>query len=229
MSVLFNQKDAVAWLKKLENDSIDLVITDPPYESLEKHRKLGTKTRLKQSKGSSNDWFLIFSNRRFPSLFRQLWRVMKPGTHLYMFCDQETLFVLKPIAERYGFVFRKFLIWDKKAIGLGYSYRSQHELILFLEKPNKNGKRRKLNDLSVSDILSFKRLKGVQYYPAEKPVPLLEVLINQSSSLGDLVIDPFMGSGAVGVAAVRNQRRFQGADISAHSINTTKERLQNEI
>ena len=44
--------DAIAWLKTLESNSVDLVITDPPYESLEKHRKIGTTTRLKNSKSS---------------------------------------------------------------------------------------------------------------------------------------------------------------------------------
>src|SRR4051812_3149211 len=60
------QSDAVAWLRALPSESIDLVITDPPYESLEKHRAIGTTTRLKHSKSSSNDWFSIFPNARFP-------------------------------------------------------------------------------------------------------------------------------------------------------------------
>lgn len=46
--------DAITWLRTIESNSVDLVITDPPYESLEKHRKIGTTTRLKNSKSSSN-------------------------------------------------------------------------------------------------------------------------------------------------------------------------------
>ena len=56
---LFKQ-DAVEWLSTLPDGSVDLLITDPPYESLEKHRAVGTTTRLKKSKGSSNQWFSIF-------------------------------------------------------------------------------------------------------------------------------------------------------------------------
>ena len=63
------QMDAVAWLKSLPDNSIDLMITDPPYESLEKHRARGTTTRLKESKGSSNRWFSIFPHDRFPEFF----------------------------------------------------------------------------------------------------------------------------------------------------------------
>ena len=86
-------RDAVDWLRDLSAESVDLVITDPAYESLEKHRAVGTTTRLKHSKASSNDWFTIFPNARFGELFREIHRVLKPDTHFYLFCDQETMFV----------------------------------------------------------------------------------------------------------------------------------------
>jgi DNA modification methylase len=105
--------DAVTWLRELPTGSVDLVITDPPYESLEKHRAVGTTTRLKHSKASSNDWFSIFPNSRFPELFAEIYRVMKKDTHFYLFCDPETMFVAKPLAEEAGFKFWKPLIWDK--------------------------------------------------------------------------------------------------------------------
>ena len=82
--------DAVAWLRSLGDESVDLVITDPPYESLEKHRAVGTTTRLKISKSSSNAWFAIFPNARFPELFAEIHRVLKPDAHFYLFCDPET-------------------------------------------------------------------------------------------------------------------------------------------
>lgn len=107
------QGDAVAWLRTLPAASVDLVITDPPYESLEKHRAIGTTTRLKHSKASSNDWFSIFPNARFPELFAEVYRVLKKDTHFYLFCDPETMFVAKPLAEQAGFKFWKPLIWDK--------------------------------------------------------------------------------------------------------------------
>src|SRR5690348_6313664 len=107
------QGDAVAWLRALPAESVDLVVTDPPYESLEKHRAIGTTTRLKHSKASSNDWFSIFPNARFPELFAEVFRVLKKDTHFYLYCDPETMFVAKPIAEQAGFKFWKPLIWDK--------------------------------------------------------------------------------------------------------------------
>jgi site-specific DNA-methyltransferase (adenine-specific) len=194
------------------------VITDPPYESLEKHRAVGTTTRLKHSKASSNDWFSIFPNSRFPELFAEIYRVLKKDTHFYLFCDPETMFVAKPLAEAAGFKFWKPLIWRKDRIGMGYHYRALYECILFFEK----GKR-KLHDLGIADVLDAPRV--INGYPAEKPPHISEILIRQSTELGGLVIDPFMGSGSVGVAAGRNGRDFLGNDLCAEAIDITRKRL----
>lgn len=215
------QGDAVDWLRDLPDESIDLIVTDPPYESLEKHRAVGTTTRLKHSKSSSNDWFEIFRNERFAELFAELYRVLKRNRHFYLFCDAETMFVAKPIGVDAGFRFWKPIVWDKRKIGMGYHYRSRYELILFFEK----GKRR-LNDLSIPDILEEPRV--YRGYPTEKPVRVSEILITQSTTPGELVIDPFMGSGSVGVAAARHQRDFGGNDLCAEAVDITRGRLLEE-
>lgn len=210
--------DAVEWLKTVSAESIDLVITDPAYESLEKHRAVGTTTRLKHSKASSNDWFGIFPNARFGELFGEIFRVLRPNSHFYLFCDAETMFVAKPEAERAGFRFWKPLVWDKRTIGMGYHYRARYEFILFFEK----GKRR-LNDLGIADIISAPRIH--RGYPAEKPPAVSEILIAQSTQPGDVVADPFMGSGSVGVAAAKLGRRFVGTDVNPEAVRLTAQRL----
>ena len=211
-------QDAVAWLRERPAESIDLLITDPPYESLEKHRAVGTTTRLKHSKSSSNDWFTIFPNARFAELFEQAYRVLKRDTHFYLLCDAETMFVAKPLAEDAGFRFWKPLVWDKCSIGMGYHYRARYEFILFFEK----GKRR-LNDLGIADVIAVPRIRNG--YPAEKPADVAAVLIGQSSQPGDVVADPFMGSGSVGVAAVRTGRRFLGNDLNPEAVRIAAQRL----
>ncbi len=212
------QEDAVTWLTGLEDESVDLVITDPAYESLEKHRAKGTTTRLKVSKGSSNQWFDIFPNERFESLFKEVYRVLKKNSHFYLMCDQETMFFVKPIAEQAGFKFWKPLVWDKQKIGMGYHYRARYEFILFFEK----GKR-KLHNLGTPDILSFPRIRGG--YPTEKPSDLSQVLIEQSSEEGAVIADPFYGSASVAEAALRTNRHFIGSDISDSAKTYAQERL----
>lgn len=220
--MLLEKLDAVEWLKTLPSGSVDLLVTDPPYESLEKHRKIGTTTRLKVSKSSSNEWFAIFPNSRFDELLTEMYRVLKNNRHMYIFCDQETMFHLKPVAEKVGFKFWKPIVWNKMAIGMGYHYRAKYEFILFFEK----GKR-KLNNLGIPDILEAKRV--MRGYPTEKPVDLIKILIEQSTIGGESVCDPFFGSGSALIAASELERCFLGNDISSSAHDYFQQRLANNI
>lgn len=224
--------DALDLLRALPSASVDMVDTDTAYESLEKHRAVGTTTRLKQSDASSNEWFEIFRNERFPEFFVECFRVLKKNTHLYFFCDGETSRVAIPIAEAAGFTFWNEIVWVKTKgivsadnldrsdlnIGMGYHYRRAKEYVLFFEK----GKR-KVADLSVPDVLPFPRVKNG--YPTEKPVELHKVLISQSTQPGEIVLDPFMGSGSAGNAAVRLGRSFIGGDIKESAVALARKRL----
>ena len=218
--------DAIELVKSLPDRSVDLVVTDPAYESLEKWRKLGTTTRLKKSKGSSNEWFQTFPNAKYPELFSEFYRVLKPGSHLYMFCDAETRDIVvcgfspqevanygAPALLAPGFKYWKSIIWDKVVGGMGYHYRAAHELIVFAEKVRAKGKHRRLNDSKPMDVLHYQRLKGKAYYPTEKPFDLIELLVLQSTNEGDVVLDPFCGSGVVGQVCQKHNRQYILGDI----------------
>lgn len=224
--------DAVELLKSLPDKSVDLCITDPAYESLEKWRKIGTTTRLKKSKGSSNKWFKTFPNIRYHELFAELFRVMKKGTFVYVFCDQETrdvitigfspqsgvgfsnnlCFFSSPLLAP-GFKLWKNLIWQKVHKSTGYHFPAQHELIIMAEKVLRKGKHRQLRHNKTGDVIHCPRLKGKKYYPTEKPSPLIWKLIEESSEEGEVVLDMFCGSGVVGEVARLCGREFILGDI----------------
>jgi site-specific DNA-methyltransferase (adenine-specific) len=212
------QGDAVE-MSGLPAESIDLIVTDPAYESLEKWRKLGTTTRLKQSKMSSNEWFQIFPNSRFHELFAAMYRVLRRDRHAYVFCDDETSDIVKIEATMAGFKVWKRLVFDKICIGLGYHYRAQYEFIVFMEK----GKR-KLNNLGQSDIIRAKRV--VNGYPIEKPSEVAAVLISNSTRAGERVLDPFSGSASTGEAAITSGRKFIGFDLSEKAVEVGRARLE---
>lgn len=212
MTHLLECADAVGWLSRLAPEGVDCIITDPAYESLEKHRSVGTTTRL------TGEWFSIFRNERFPEFFQQCWRVLRNDRHLYVMADQETQRIITPMAEAVGFRWWKWLVWDKQAIGMGYHYRARHELVGFFEK----GKRR-LNDLGMPDVLAFPRV--TRGYPTQKPVELCEALVLQSTQPGEWVVDPFMGSGTTGVAALQRGRHFLGCDAAERAVALSRERM----
>lgn len=212
--------DAFDLLRGLAPESVDLVVTDPPYESLQIHRARGTTTRL------TTNWFSTVANERLPELLREVFRVLRPDRHFYLFCDEVTGDVIKqqqgvgaarlPNGARKcscGFVYWKEIVWAKTTLdgtrirgGTGYHYRAASERILFFEK----GKRA-LNDLGIPDVLMAPRA-GVPG-PAVKPGAIVRTLIAQSTAEGELVLDPFCGSGVAGVEARALGRRFLLGDI----------------
>ncbi len=213
-------QDAFALLAQLPDESVDLFITDPPYQSLELHRSRGTTTRL------TTDWFSTIPDEKLPELLAQVARTLKPDRHFYLFCDEVTADVIKRQqnigGERMsnggrrcasGLVYWKEIIWAKTTLdgakirgGTGYHYRASCERILFFEK----GKRA-LSDLGIPDVLMAPRPQSPG--PAVKPSAIVRTLISQSSNEGELVIDPFCGSGVVGVEARGLGRRFLLGDL----------------
>ena len=212
--------DAFELLRSLAPESIDLVVTDPPYESLQIHRARGTTTRL------TTNWFVTVPNARLPELLREVWRVLRNDRHFYLFCDEVTADVIKQQQgiggarlsngarkAECGLTYWKEIVWAKTTNdgarirgGTGYHYRAASERILFFEK----GKRA-LNDLGIPDVLMSPRSNVPG--PAVKPAGVVRTLIEQSTSVGDLVVDPFCGSGVVGVEARKAGRRFLLGDI----------------
>ena len=149
-----------------------------------------------------------------------MFRVLKRDTHFYLFCDAETMFVAKPEAERAGFKFWKPLVWDKRTIGMGYHYRARYELILFFEK----GKRR-LNDLGWP---TSSRCRGSAAATRRRSRPEVSEVLDRPelATPGEVVADPFMGSGSVGVAALRLGRRFLGNDLNPEAVRLAAQRLR---
>jgi site-specific DNA-methyltransferase (adenine-specific) len=140
---------------------------------------------------------------------QELHRVLRPDRHAYVACDRRSHPVFALAATAAGFRIAATLVWDKMSVGLGRgAHRAQHELVLFLEKGHRDPNRRDLGDvLSIPPV--------VRGYPTEKPVALWKILIGQSTQPGELIFDPFCGSGSVGVAAREPRRRALVCDINA--------------
>lgn len=202
---------------------MDITITDPPYASLMKWKGIGTTARMGLGReGSGSDdpdkFFPVIADEDIWYVTEHIYDMMKDGTHTYIMCDSETLFLF------YDHVFdnRKVLIWDKVFIGMGYHYRNKYECIVMLDK----GKNRKLADLGMSDILEAPRIAGKQrLVPTQKPVVLFEKMVLQSSDIGEVGFDPFFGSGSSLIALKRNGRRYVGIEIQPKYCDVAIERL----
>jgi site-specific DNA-methyltransferase (adenine-specific) len=196
--------DALDVLAGLDPSSVDTVITDPPYALPARH----FNTRKEFPRSLSD---LSILEHFFGDLFGACARVLKPTGCLYVFCDGQSYPAF--YATLYRHVRRLMpLVWDKMVSINGYSWRHQHELILYgemNEAPNV--------PTGDGDILRCRAVAvGDRTHPAEKPVALLQRLIAKSVPAGGLVLDPFAGSAATGLACLRTGRRFLGVEKDPH-------------
>ena len=103
------------------------------------------------------------------------------------------------------------------------SYAPKHEFILFGHKGRRlrNGKR-------LPDVLQANRT-GNKLHPTQKPISLLQIFIEQSSNENEIILDPFMGSGSTGVAALNTNRKFIGIELDKDYFIIAKDRINKTI
>lgn len=180
-------------IKRIENNTIDLVVTDPPYgmDYQSNHRKV----KHKSIKNDTNlDWL--------GGWVKELKRVCKDEAHLYIFCSWHHIDKFK---QEVGALFnvKNILIWEKNNTGMGDlegDYAPKYEMILFCS----NGQK-KLNGGRDSNILKAKRTGNVNH-PTQKPTELISYLVEKSSNKGDLVLDTFAGSCVTAIASRQKDR-----------------------
>jgi site-specific DNA-methyltransferase (adenine-specific) len=176
------QGDCLEVLRDLPDASVDAVVTDPPYFLPAKHYN----TRKEFPRSLSD---LSILEHFFRDFFTECVRVLKPTGCLYTFCDGQSYPVFFVTAYRY---FRRLapLVWDKMTSINGYSWRHQHELILYAEM-----NRAPLVPTGDGDIIRCRAVPvNSRMHPAEKPVELLQRLVEKSTVSIAMVLDPFMGS-----------------------------------
>jgi len=225
--ITITNEDCLDMFKRMEDESADLALTDPPYgiEFRSKQRK--KSEQLPTVKGIAND-----HKNNLPFLEEvagQLYRVLKPDTHLYWFTRWDKVEDHLPMLRRVGFKVKNNLIWLKGGGGMGDTagaYAPDYECILFGHKG-----RRPLNEVDGkkrhSDVLRFVKIPPHRLqHSHQKPVQLLEFLIRKSSAPGDLVVDPFVGSGSTALAARNTGRRFVGAEITPEIYNVAVSNLR---
>jgi len=209
------QGECVEIMKEIKDSSIDCIIIDPPYFLPATHYQ----TRKKQIRNFADLGILEFF---FKNVFEEFKRILKPTGTIYIFCDGQSY----PLFWFYLYPFVKNvrpLIWDKKTSINGYSWRHQHELIIFAEMPEA-----KPIPSGDGDILRFSAVKvDSRIHPAEKPLDLLKCLISKSTKEGDLILDCFAGSGSTLIACKELKRDFIGIELAKEYSEIANNRLDN--
>lgn len=211
------QGDCLELMKHIPNKSIDLLITDPPYL---KRYSTGHRKNVKRNTTEivNDDDFDL------DSLFSEYKRILKDDSHLYIFGCWQTGDKFKQYLEKY-FKVKNKIIWVKNNWSAGdlfWTYGQSYEEIWYAT----NG-RKKLNGRRDRDCLFYDRVAGKQQlHLNQKPLELIQFLLEKSSNAGDVVLDTFMGSGTTGVAALYTNRNFIGMELDGKYFNIARERIK---
>lgn len=225
----FYNADCLSQMKYLPNECIDLICTDPPYPTTSRGNAGNSGGMLQKTinkKGQVFDFNDIDCSKYAPEFFR----LLKEGGHCYVMTNHVNLLNMLNTFTKAGFHFIKSLIWDKGNKIMGQYYMSQFEYILFFRK----GRGIKINNCGTSDILSIpnKKSKGSDnqnLHDTEKPVALMEILINNSTKENEIVLDPFAGIASTLIACKKNNRQYIGFEIDEKYYSIGKDRLEDII
>jgi adenine-specific DNA-methyltransferase len=203
---------------------INAIITDPPYGV----NFVSNSVRRKHSEKFTRAIAADQDPEAAILLFRQVMAPLLPlcadVCELYVFTNWNVLESWMPLVKRIpGFELKQMLVWEKGYPGMGdieYNWGCGHEIILYLKKGRRPVPYRR------SGVLHVERLPtGKNVHPTEKPVQLLELLIGMSTDPGDLVVDPFSGSGSTAVAARNMERDSISFELDEEYARVGNERL----
>jgi site-specific DNA-methyltransferase (adenine-specific) len=218
--------DCLEALSGLPEDSVHAVVTDPPYAS-------GARTEASKSSSGAMVRGVRWASRPiendqmtttgFVWLIREACYAVRPalvdGGNLLAFIDWRQWPNLVGAIESTNMRVNGMVVWDKQSYGLGNGFRAQHELICHASKGVPT-----ITSRSVGNVLGAKRVPNDDH-PSPKPVSLMETLLGVVTERGQVVVDPFAGSGATLLAARNAGRRAIGVEIEERYCEVIAARL----
>lgn len=227
--------DAIEELKKLKTNTVDLIITDPPYNLNKDYGKNSDKFEFDEYIEFSRQWLTQAS------------RVLKKNGTIYVFMGMRYISYLYTILEKeLGLYFNSWITWFyTQGIGKTKGFSPRHDDILMFTKDKKDfvfeldsirvpqKYYRAINNMrgaNPGNVWKFSHIhycnKNRKLHPTQKPEGLYERMILVSSKKGALVLDPFVGSGTAARVCQQLDRKCIGIDINPNYIKMTTERLK---
>ena len=230
--------DCLTAMKTLEDNSVDLILTDPPYNLglFMKNRDTNLKKMRDNFFGDAGWDDLEYDEwvESMNSFFEQAGRVMKKGGSMIVFMSIIKVEGIIRLAESHGFYYKTTGIWHKQnpmPRNMNLHFINSTEAWVYFTYKTKTGTfnndGKAVHDFIETSVTPAGE-KRFGKHPTQKPVQLMEHFILLLSNPGDTVLDPFMGSGSTGVAARRNgnSRNFIGIELSQEYIDYAAQRIK---
>lgn len=203
--------------EQIPDESIDLIVTDPPYgmsfqsgARKQKERKIANDDNI--------DWL--------PKWINQQYRVLKNNSHAYIFCSWHKVDRFKIEIEKAGFLIKNILIWEKPGVGMGDltgGYGGGYEMIVFAHKG-----RRELTGKRSSDVIKVPRT-GNTNHPTQKPVALYKWILDKYAKEGDKILDTHLGSMSIAIACADYDFELVGCELDKDYYDAGVKRLKNHV
>lgn len=230
--------ESLAILRSLPDHSIDALITDPPYSSgglFTMTRQQATNKKYVDEKAGFGASHLNFEgdnrDQRSWTLWCTLWlsecyRLLKPGSPACVFTDWRQLPALSDAFQAAGFIWRGVYVWDKKnSRPNAGKFRQTAEFVVWGSKGDMSIDKvnpRYLPGMTSAAIVS----KNLRHHQTQKPETLMQDLLGIVNP-NSVVLDPFMGSGSTGAAALSAGHGFIGIEMNEHYFQVAQRRLNN--
>lgn len=211
--------DCMVGMQNIPDNSIDLVITDPPYgiskELNCKGQRLGTTAKLNFNFGTwdklNNSWFEI--------------ALRKTKGWMMTFCAKKDVGFFIEKLEQQGFIAIDVLVWQKPdplPLNAKSRFLNAWEAMVIGKRPGSTW-----NSSYEHNIIKIQAPKGKsRFHPTQKPVGLIKKLIELTTQKDDLVLDPFMGSGTTAIASIEAKRKYIGFELSKEYWEQSTERIE---
>lgn len=214
LDVIYNQ-DCIQGMKSIPDASVDMIVTDPPYGI---KYKSNFRVKTEQFQMLQND----DNDIRFEA-YPEFLRILKDDSVCVVFASWKNIAYDFIELQKY-FDIKNILIWWKHGGGLGdlkHTLSTDYELAIICHKGR--CKIRGKRDGSVWECTKLNPNKMV--HPTQKPEDLLERIIQKWSDESDVILDPFLGSGATAIAAINTNRHYIGYELDEHYFDVACDRL----
>ncbi|WP_157177986.1 site-specific DNA-methyltransferase [Sphingomonas prati] len=233
-----NARDPLSYETLLGDDRATMVFADPPYNvPVNGHVSGLGKTRHREFAEASGEMTPPEFTAFLRTVFRNCVRFSVDGSIHYHCMDWRHVRELLDAADGVYTSFKQLAVWVKDNAGMGTFYRSQHELVFIF----KSGTNRHINNFGLGDTGRFRtnawryagantfrkgRAKDLADHPTVKPVGMVADAILDCSGRGDLILDPFSGSGTTLLAAHRTKRIGAAIELDPLYVDTALRRLR---
>lgn len=211
-----------SWVVNLSGKA-DLVVTDPPYLLTSGGAETGKMGGCFAPENYNNSGD-IAGDIGWGEIMAIISLAMKENSEAYVMCNNRNVREMLSRGEDSYLGFHNLLVWDKITATPNRWYMKNCEFVGYFYK----GKAREINDCSAKQLIRCPQVDETSH-PTEKPVALMAHYIRNSSDIGSIVVDPFMGTGTTGVAALTTGRKFIGVELQEKYFDVACRRIEKAV